>query len=110
MIPNARIKQHDTKIRFTHEPEIDGVPVPYADVVNCELKFMLSNSSKSIRQTAIIEPNGVSGCIFIYDPEPDDVNTYGRFRLEWEVKDADGKLLTFPNNGYYVVEILADLG
>jgi hypothetical protein len=34
----------------------------------------------------------------------------GKFQQEWEVVYPTGKILTFPNDGYNIVKIIADLG
>jgi hypothetical protein len=45
-----------------------------------------------------------------YQPIPEDMETKGKFKQEWEVVFNDGKILTFPNDGYNTVNILEDLG
>jgi hypothetical protein len=40
---------------------------------------------------------------------PGDVNIAGRFSVEVEVTFADGKVATFPSDGYEALEILDDL-
>jgi hypothetical protein len=39
-----------------------------------------------------------------------DTDTAGRFDIEWEVTWADGRIQTFPGEGYGVVNVTADLG
>jgi hypothetical protein len=58
------------------------------------------------KRPAIINPDGT----FSYDPIATDVADIGKFQQEWEVIYPTGKILTFPNNGYNVVKIIADLG
>jgi hypothetical protein len=103
-------KLHDTKITFTDSPTIDGVPVPPTDFSGCSLSFLLKDATQtppiSIKQAAIINPDGT----FSYDPVATDVDSVGKFQQEWEVLYPTGKILTFPNNGYNIVKIIADLG
>lgn len=44
-----------------------------------------------------------------YDWTLGDTDTAGRFHGEFEVTDASGKKLTVPNDGYFAVNIVADL-
>lgn len=39
-----------------------------------------------------------------------DTDTEGLYNAEWEVTDAEGKVITFPNDSYFTVEIVEDLG
>lgn len=99
-------KQHDTKITFKDTPTIDGIPMLPADMVGCTVSFLLKSTDLAIKQAAIINGDGT----FSYEPVPTDVATVGKFQQEWELLFPSGKILTFPNNGYNVVKILADLG
>ena len=104
------IKQHDTKQSFHYAPTIDGVAIPPGDLAGCTLSFLMKDDAtpplKSIKQDAVINPDGT----FSYDPVAADVDTTGKFKQEWELVYPSTKILTFPNNGYNVVKILADLG
>jgi hypothetical protein len=99
-------KQHDTKITFKDTPTIDGVPVPPANLAGCTVSFLLKDADLAIKKTAVINVDGT----FSYDPVPTDVSTVGKFQQEWEVLYPTGKILTFPNDGYNTVKIIADLG
>lgn len=103
-------KQHDTKITFKDNPTIDNVPVPPSDFSGCTVSFLLRCDTitppKALKQAAVIQPDAS----FTYDPIPTDVDTIGKYQQEWEVIYPTGKILTFPNNGYNVVKIIADLG
>lgn len=39
-----------------------------------------------------------------------DTDTAGNYKGEFEVTDAAGKKMTFPNDGYIDVSVVADLG
>jgi hypothetical protein len=99
-------KQHDTKITFKDTPTIDDVPILPGDLAGCTLSFLLKDADMAIKQAAIINVDGT----FSYDPVPSDVATIGKFQQEWELVYPSGKILTFPNNGYNIVKIIADLG
>lgn len=44
-----------------------------------------------------------------YSPIAADVDTSGTYLVEWEVKGADGKVDTYPTDGYNVWQIVDDL-
>ncbi len=103
-------KQHDTKITFHDTPTIDGVAIPPANLAGCTVSFLLKDATQTppiaIKHAAVINGDGT----FSYDPLPADVAAVGKFQQEWELVYATGKILTFPNDGYNTVKIIADLG
>src|SRR6266496_2591808 len=103
-------KQHDTKISFTDTPTIDGVPILLSALTGCTVSFLLKNETVAIKQTAVIQvdPDVPLQAQFKYDPVGTDVQTAGKYQQEWELLYPSGKILTFPNNGYNIVKILAD--
>ena len=103
------IKQNYTKLVFHEVPKIDCVPLLPADVIGCSVFFLLKindGSIPAIRQAAVINGDAT----FSYPPVATDVQTPGTFQQEWELVYGTGKRLTFPNNTYNLVQILADLG
>lgn len=99
-------KQHDTKITFRDTPTIDDVPIPPGDLAGCSVSFLLKSDTFSIKKAAVINVDGT----FSYDPVPVDVANIGKYQQEWELVYPTSKILTFPNNGYNIVKIIADLG
>jgi len=101
------IKRHDDNVRFLFTPKIDGVAMTPADLQGCTVSFLLNNfSSIAIKRDAEITPQAQ----FLYDATSEDTATGGVFYQEWELVDSAGKTLTFPNDGYYQVNIVDDLG
>jgi hypothetical protein len=45
-----------------------------------------------------------------YDWETEDLDTAGPYYGEWQVTFADASVETFPNDGYFTVAIIDDLG
>src|SRR5215813_252243 len=100
-------KQHDTKITFMDIPTIDGITVPPGDLAGCTLSFLLKTKDGAI---AIKKPATINGDgSFSYDPAPSDVANTANFQQEWEVVYPGGKILTFPNQDWNTVKIIADL-
>jgi hypothetical protein len=100
------IKRGDNNIRFLYTPKIDGVPLTSAQLQGCSVSFLLKGSSIQLKRDAEITPEAQ----FLYDAASEDVATAGTFYQEWELVDSANKVLTFPNNGYYQVDIVPDLG
>jgi len=41
--------------------------------------------------------------------QPGDTSTVGTYQCEFEVNMPDGKIITVPNNGYFLIEIIKEL-
>jgi hypothetical protein len=102
-------KQHDTKITFKDTPSINGIVVPPADLAGCTLRFLMKTQDGSAPPVAKPATINVDGT-FSYQPIPADVANIGKFQQEWEVTYPSNQILTFPNNGYNIVKVIADLG
>lgn len=101
------IKQHDTKGKFTDVLKLDGSAV---DLTDCTVKFLMKKTGLAISRAAVITgPDPTAGNVE-YQPTPDDVAVKGDFKQEWEVTFPDDSVLTFPNDDYNQIHILADLG
>jgi hypothetical protein len=100
------IKQHDTNIRFNYTPTINGKPLTSDQLEGASVSWLIKGSALNYKRAAEITPEGT----FTYDPIDADVAFDGDFYIEWELKDQLGKLLTFPNDGYYQLKIVPDLG
>lgn len=105
-MPTVTIKQHDTKVIFRDTPTVNGVALTSGDLAGATLKFILKDRSGIITRTATINGDAT----FSYQVTAPDVANITEFKQEWEVTFADGKILTFPNNAYNVVKVIADLG
>jgi hypothetical protein len=100
------IKRGDNNVRFLFTPKIDGVAMTPAQLLNCTVSFLLKGMTAAFKRAAQITPEAQ----FLYDAVSADVATAGVFYQEWELVDANGKVLTFPNDGYYQINIVDDLG
>lgn len=97
----TKIKRGDTKTAFS---ESLGV-----DLTGATVKFqMRSEDGVLIRQDAAVTAPATSGAV-TYQPVADDVKFTGQFRQEWEVTFVDGKVQSFPVDGYNEVTIIEDL-
>lgn len=57
----------------------------------------------------ILIANAVTGA-FEYDWQPGQTNRTGTYQAEVEVTFAGGKVLTFPNDGYFSVQFTGEIG
>lgn len=112
MAGNLVIKQNDTKIVFTDTPMLNGVPLDPSTLVGCTLAFFMKSTDPAVQPPTVVTGVGTinSDGTFSYTPAPADVANAGKFTQEWEVTYPGGGVLTFPNNGYNVVKILAEIG
>lgn len=104
MSTTVYVKQHDDKAIFTDTLTVGGNPVNLDGTV----KFLLRKPGLSISQSATIVAAG-AGTVK-YQPTSADTAVVGKYRQEWEATFADGKKLTFPNDGYNIVMIEQDIG
>lgn len=50
-----------------------------------------------------------SGGTIQYNWDPEDTNESGRFNAEFQMYYSDGKKLSIPENGYFIIDITKDL-
>jgi len=113
MATTIKTKQHDTKIIFTDTPTINDVIQTFASFSGSTCKFLMKDKAgvaASVSQSATISNDGSGNAVFTYQPTATDVQNTGTFQQEWEVTYPGAKILTFPNDTYNIVKILADLG
>ena len=104
------IKRNDTK------KAIDGILKANTTVVNltqCTVKFIMALSTKKnavpkVSKAASIV-DATAGTVS-YQWVVGDLDTTGVYNAEWEVTFLDGKIATFPDDGYLTVNVVADLG
>ena len=109
---DIKIKQHDTKGKFIDLLTIDGAPV---DLTDCTVSWLLKKTGLAFKRVAVItfpadQADPTKRGLVEYQQIAEDVATKGKFKQEWEVIFPDTEILTFPNDAYNNVEILADLG
>lgn len=108
MSPTFITKRGDTRtaIKATLK-DATGQPV---DLTGCQVKFIMSkqNGGAKINRDALVQDaaNGVVWFVF----EANEVDEIGTFKGEFEVTYGDGRVETFPNDGYIIVQINPDLG
>jgi len=95
------LKQNDTGIGILSTLSNENGPV---DLLGATVLFYMGEHA--ISPTAQDEINGVLLVTF------NSIHTVvtGLFKAEFEVKFSDGRVETFPNDGYLQVNIIKDLG
>lgn len=100
------IKRNDTRINLRAVLSNESGPV---NLTGCSVRFLMSKRGflKIDRQAEIREAqNGQVWFVF----EKGDTSEVGGFQAEFEVTFSDGRIETFPNNGYILINIQNDLG
>lgn len=102
------VKSGDTKVVFSATLNDDaGV----YDLTGCTVRFLLSRKSAvsvtPFSDDATIEDE--NGGVVSYTVGGNFPTAPGVYRLEWEVTDSSGDVLTFPNDSYELLTILEDL-
>lgn len=107
MIPNFYIKRGDRLPAFTRTLEdADGVPV---DITGGAVLFkMQPMQGGSVIQGTCTVVAATAGAVR-YDWRAGDTDLVGMFLAEWEVTFSSTLPETFPNGGYDVVRITADI-
>lgn len=85
----------------------DGSPV---DLAGASVRFLVTDfrgTSIIARQVDIV--SAVEGKV-LFVPEAPETGQAGTYRGEFEATFDDGRLETYPNDGYISIEILPDLG
>jgi len=70
-----------------------------------KLRNVTGHVPKTGSATVVDETNG----IVKYSWAANDVSGAGMFNAEWQVTFSDNRTMTFPNNGYFLFEIMQDL-
>ena len=85
----------------------DGNPV---DLTETSVRFLVADfrGTPIISRAVEIEDAAEGKVLFV--PEPGETSTAGTFRGEFEATFEDGRVETYPNDGYISIEILPDLG
>lgn len=102
------IKQNDTypdlrarlQMRTGKTIRIEGAEI--------RLILMDENDNIHLNKMCTIE-NAIEGYVS-YRWLPQDTATAGEYRAEFEVKWANGSIVTVPNDGYFTVNIVKELG
>lgn len=104
------IKQGDTRPGFLRylTQTVDGASSPIVLTTASAVKLLAKYQTNLLTGAASIV-TAASGAVF-YLWATNDTATVGLYDAEWEVKWNDGGYETIPNDGYFSIEIVADLG
>lgn len=96
------IKRGDTRNAIQATLRKNGQSVNLTD---CNVRFLMSNGIEGFT----VVTNAENGELF-YSLEKSAVEKSGIFHYEFEVQYPDGRVETFPNDGYLKLHIKQDLG
>lgn len=100
-------KRGDTRKGLRAILKTDGVPV---DLTDCQVLFymgLVGQPAKVIKEVEIKDAE--AGEVWVVWA-PQDVDTAGTFRAEFEVVYGDGRKETFPDLDYVILKIIKDVG
>ena len=100
-----QIKRNDTAPSLSVELQAGGTPLTFAGATVAF--FMADDASLAMKVDG--EVCTVSGTTVTYDWAAGDTDTVGRYRCEFKVTFADTTIRTFPNHGYFYVEVTEDV-
>lgn len=101
------IKQYDTRNAINATLIRDGQTV---DLTDCTVHFFMEDAYKNVDVETIAEVVDAPSGTVLYAFEQSSVAIPGRYNAEFRVTYPDGRLETFPNNGYITVNIIKSLG
>lgn len=103
----VRIKSGDTALEFTDTLTVDGVA---DDLTGSTVLFLMKRirspgTAYSLSASLVTAASGTVS----YVPGVGFPTDVGSYKQEWQVTYSNGKILTFPNDDYNVIEIVEDL-
>jgi hypothetical protein len=103
-----KLKQNDTKIALKAVLENESGAV---DLTGATVRFLMSDYQRS---TVIIDnaaeiKDALTGEVWYVFNSTETANA-GVFKSEFEATFSDGRVETFPTDGYTLIEIIRDLG
>lgn len=100
------LKRNDTKDNIKATLSNESGPV---DLTGASVRFLMSRQGVvKVDKPALIQ-DAVNGLVWVVF-EQGDTSDSGNFNAEFEVTFSDGRIETFPNDGYIMIQIISDLG
>lgn len=102
-----KIKSGDTSLEFTDTLMVDGVAddLTGSTVLFLMKKYRSPGTAYSFAATIVTAASGTVS----YVPGVGFPTDVGSYKQEWQVTYSNGKILTFPTDGYNTIEIVEDL-
>lgn len=106
------IKKDDTRpvIQRYLTQTVDGVTTPVSLVSVSTVKLIMSTAPGVNLVTGVASIVTAASGAVAYKWATGDTATAGAYNAEWELAYSDGGYETVPNDGYFSIEIVADLG
>lgn len=104
------IKKDDTRpvVQRFLLATVNGATAPINLATASAVVFVMKKDANLVSGAASIVTAG-SGCVS-YTWQTGDTATANLYDAEWEIKWNDGGYETVPNDGYFSIEVVADLG
>jgi hypothetical protein len=102
----VQLKRNDTKDTISYTvTNLDGSVV---NLTGATVKFVMGKNKKLITNAAATIVSAAAGTVSYTLTESDTLSA-GTFNAEFEVTFSDGKVKTYPSNGYILVDIQANV-
>lgn len=102
------IKRNDTRtaIRAT----LLGPDRNPVDLTDATVRFLMADHKGTVKMDReALVPNAAGGEVWVVF-ESGDTDTVGLYRAEFEVTFPDGRIETYPNDRFILIQIVPDLG
>ncbi len=106
VIETFTIKRGDTSPTLQYELS----PTPNLTGATVVLNMKTTSGTATITRAAVDVVGDATDGIVEYEWISADTDTVGVYNAEFEVTYSNGKIETFPNDGYIRVKVYADLG
>lgn len=107
---DVTMKKDDTRPKLVRSltQTINGVATTLPLTNASAVQFVMKLETNLVSGAASISDAGTGQVTYVW--QTGDTATAGIYNAEWEVKWDDGGYETVPNDGYFSIEIVDDLG
>lgn len=107
---DVTMKKDDTRPKLTRSltQTINGVATTLPLTTASAVKFIMKQNAAVVSGAASISDPATGQVTYVW--QTGDTATSGNYTAEWEIKWNDGGYETVPNDGYFSIEIVDDLG
>lgn len=99
------VKRSDVGVVFTDTLTANDVAV---NLTTATVLFVLRHSSGTVISKTAVIVSAAAGTVS-YTTVTSDLSTAGKYRQEWQATFGDGRVYTFPSDGWNTVNVIDDL-
>lgn len=99
------VKRSDVGVVFTDTLTANDVAV---NLTTATVLFVLRHSSGTVTSRTASVVSAAAGTVS-YTTVTNDLSAAGKYRQEWQATFGDGRVYTFPSDGWNTVNVIDDL-